>query len=244
MKNYFISILQKILGYERFLLIFAKLKIQFLKYNKVKETFRYFETLVPENGSVAVVGASIGITTIPFVKNNRHVFAYEPIPSNFSVLKKLKKSFNADNLNLFPIALGNHTGHVEMVFPTINGAKKHGLSYVKDVKISDNPEGEIVSITMDQLDARPELSSIKLNALKVVAENYEFEIFSGAKAVIAQNSPIIYCELWANSKRQPVINLIESMNYSVFVLMGGKLVNYAENEKSYSDKHFIFLPKT
>lgn len=242
MKNYIISLLQKMLGYERYLFLFAKLKIRLLKFNKKKETFRHFLTLVPENGTVAIVGASIGIKTLPFANKRRTVIAYEPIPSNFSVLQKLKATNKVENLSLFQIALGNRSGQIEMVFPEINGAKKHGLSYVKDLINDGNPNGEILLVNIDRLDDRPELASQKLIALKVVAENYEFEIFEGAKDLIRRDLPLIYCELWANSKRQPVLDLIRAMNYRVHILVQGKLVNYTEYKSTYRGKHFIFLP--
>ena len=240
MKNYIISLLQKLLGYERYLFVFAKMKIRFLKFNRRKDTYRHFKNLIPEDSTVAVIGASVGITTLPIANGKREIFAYEPIPSNVSIIEKLKKKLNAQKLSIFSVALGNHSGQVEFIFPRINGAKKHGLSYVKNIHIDGQPKGETLTIEIDKFDNRPELIGKKIGALKIVAENYEFEIFSGAKETIKRDRPIIYCELWDNAKRAVVLEFIRSMNYEVSILMNGKLESYSDHQSTYSGKHFIF----
>jgi len=214
-----------------------------LTLNKKKETYLYFEKLVPEHATIAVIGASIGITTIPFANGKRTIFAYEPIPSNVSIIARLKQKYRADKLSIFQLALGNRTGKVEFIFPKVNGAKKHGLSYVKDVSIENQPEGEVLTVEIDRFDNRPELEDKKIEAMKVIAENYEFEIFSGATEIINRDSPVIYCELWDNVKRPVVLDLIRSMNYVIWVLIDGKLENYENHCDSYQGKHFIFRPR-
>lgn len=240
MKNYLISLLQKLLGYERYLFVFAKVKIQTFRFNRKKDTYRHFEKLVPENATIVIIGASVGITTVPFINGKREIFAYEPIPVNVSILERLKQKYKAGKLSIFQAALGNQTDKVEFVFPKVNGAKKHGLSYVKNIDVEDQPEGETIIVEMDRLDNRPELKGKKIEGMKVVAENYEFEIFSGAKETIERDQPLIYCELWDNPKRPVVLDLIRSMSYEVFILLNGKLERYSDHQNTYKGKHFIF----
>jgi hypothetical protein len=75
---------------------------------------------------------------------------------------------------------------------------------------------------------------------KVVAENYEFSIFSGAASFLKANKPIIYCELWDNFQRQQVLDLIKSFGYKIFVFRKNNFVEY--DPSVYKKKYFFFIP--
>lgn len=244
MKNYIISLLQKLLGYERYLVLFARIKLGTQLLDRKRRTYRYFERLIPENATVAVVGASIGITTFPFLRNNRRVHAYEPVPTNVHALRQLRKKYPNGTLSIHQVALGNTTGQVEMVFQKINGAGKHGLSFVKGVFDSHEPTGETITVNIGCLDQQSEFASERLDALKVVAENYELEIFLGAQKIIERDRPIIYCELWPNEKRAPVLTFVQSLNYRICIRVHNELVDYFPRANNYRGKHFIFLPNS
>jgi len=63
----------------------------------------------------------------------------------------------------------------------------------------------------------------------------------GAENLIAENKPVIYCELWDNDNRKKCISLLNNLNYSAFVLQAKKLVPF---EKATVEKHnFFFLPR-
>ena len=59
--------------------------------------------------------------------------------------------------------------------------------------------------------------------------------------MIADNQPIIYCELWDNINRKKCIELLNNLGYSALVLQKKELVPF---EKATVEKHnFFFLPK-
>ena len=232
-----------LLGYERYLEIFSIFKISTLRLDKRKSDFLYFNTLMDEKANIIVIGACTGITTIPLAKDKskRKIFAYEPLSSNYSVLDKVVNRYKLLNIRTFNLGLADKSDQKEMILPVINGVKKQGMAHVKDSTILLNNEGLSEFVKFDCLDNRPELNKIKIAGIKVVAENFEFQVFEGAKKIIQNSRPIIYCELWANEKRKQVLELIMKYNYDVFYRKHNELMPY--NKDAYSGKNFFFKPK-
>jgi len=231
-----------ILGYERYLKIFSILKIKTLSLDSRKADFLYFNEIIKDNATVVVIGACTGITTIPFAKGKtmRKIFAYEPLPSNFEVLNKLVNFFNLNNVHTYNIGLGNKIENRELLLPVLKGVKKQGMAHIIDKTIVEYNEGLIEMIEIATLDSRTELNSIKIDAIKIVAENFEYEIFEGAKKIVESNKPLIYCELWDNDKRNKVLKLIEEYNYTIYYRKGNALFPYEKSD--YLGKNFFFKP--
>lgn len=242
MKDLIIGLLHRILGYQRYLKLFSILKIRTLVVDSRKSDFLFFNTLLSKDANVLVIGACTGITTIPLALKNpqRTVWAYEPLSSNYSILNLVLKYFKLVNVLTFNVGLGNKQEQREIILPVLNGVKKHGMAHVKDPSIVEYNEGVTEFISLDLLDNRTELKSIKIDAIKIVAENFEYPIFEGAKLLIEKNKPLIYCELWNNNRRNDVLTLIKSYSYTVFFRQGNSLVVY--NGENYNGKNFFFKP--
>lgn len=96
-----------------------------------------------------------------------------------------------------------------------------------------------IPLAKDKIN-RKEINSIKIDVIKIVAENFEFQIFEGAKKIIENNKPLIYFELWDNDRRNMVLGLIIKYNYNVFYRKGNALIPFDKN--NYSGKNFFFKP--
>ena len=242
MKESVIKILQYILGYERYLKLFSVIKIKTLVLDSRKSDFLFFEKLLSQNATILVIGACTGITTIPLAKGkvNRKVFAYEPVSSNFQVLNQVVNYFKLKNVFTFNLGLGSEPGQREFILPVVNGVKKHGMAHVKDPAILEYNEGLSEVIAIDTLDRREEINGLAIEGIKIVAENFEYQIFEGAKRVIENNRPIIYCELWNNDRRNLVLDLIKKYNYGIYYREGNILVHYSQDK--YKGKNLFFKP--
>ncbi|MFT7613490.1 MAG: FkbM family methyltransferase [Parvicellaceae bacterium] len=243
MKNELIKLLHLILGYQNYLRLFTRFKIRFLRYDSRKSDFLFFEKLVTEQANIIIIGANTGITTIPFAKekSERKVFAYEPVPSNFETLQNCVQYYSVSNIQNFMIALGNKTGEDKMILPVLSGAKKHGMAHIDHHSINSLEQGENIATHMDKLDNRIELENLKIDAIKIVAENYETEIFKGAQNIITKDKPFIYCELWDNENRIKTMNLIKEYGYQIFYREGENLKPYSN--ANYKGKNFFFKAK-
>jgi len=242
LKEQIIRVLHFVFGYERYLMLFSIIKIKTLALDRRKSDFLFFTDFLPENSTIIVVGACTGITTVPFAKNkpNRLIIAYEPLSTNFKVLNKVVCHYNLNNIKTFNIGLGNKSVQKEMILPVIKGVKKHGMAHIKDNMITQYNEGLTEIIDVDILDNRNELDSLTINAIKIVAENFEFQIFEGAKKLIETNRPLIYCELWNNELKNKVLELIKTYKYNVYYRKGNNLIPYIDN--NYTGKNFFLKP--
>lgn len=242
MKELIIKLFHSIFGYEFYLRIFSIFKIKTLFLDSRKSEYVYFNSLINERANVVVIGACTGITTVPFALgySNRSIFAYEPLSSNYKVLTNVIKFFGLKNINTFNLGIGNKSEQRTMILPLIHGTKKHGMAHIKDASLLEYNEGPEEQIDLETIDQRIELKNIKIDALKIVAENFEYEIFEGAKELIAKNKPIIYCELWDNEKRKKVLELLLTYHYKVFFVKNKQLYPYSK--ELYGGKNFILKP--
>ncbi|MEO9531218.1 MAG: FkbM family methyltransferase [Crocinitomicaceae bacterium] len=218
MKNAIKYILQKLLGYQKYLFVFAKRKIKTLKTDKKEGDFFAFMDAIKGEGDLLDVGANIGIMSYHLSKqfSDRAVLAIEPMPSNLSVLMRIKEHFNLNNVEVVPTAVGDKDGEsVEMVLPLNGKVKMQGLAHVVHDSITEWNEGEKFSITSDTLDTICEGRSIA--GIKMDIENYEIFALRGAKKLIEKDHPVVYLELWENENRHQCFAFLESMGYKAYV---------------------------
>jgi len=243
MKSFIIRILHHLLGYKNYLYVFSVCKISTLWFFKKKWDYLYFIRHLKPMANVIVVGASTGITTIPIAKrcSRGKVFAYEPIKDNFDTIERLIKHYRLKNCYAYNLALGDISETSKsMMIPIVSGVKKQGMAHVDDESIDKYDDYITVKTEFSTLDDRKELKNIPINGIKLIAENYEFEILKGAEKTIRRCKPIIYCELWDNRKRNEVIRLIESFGYKSFFRKHGELKTVNTNQ--YRDRNLFFTP--
>ena len=85
------SALQRILGFDRYLYWFSRVKIRSLRWDRNERDVLEFIRRIPEDGVALDLGANIGIMTALMAERVRrgHVHAYEPIPENFQALTRI-----------------------------------------------------------------------------------------------------------------------------------------------------------
>ena len=94
MKKLIQSILQKTLGFERYLVLFAKFKIATFKSDKNEGDFFKFVDLMNRDANVLDIGSNIGITAVHLARKVKKVYGYEPVPPNFKTLSTIINSYN------------------------------------------------------------------------------------------------------------------------------------------------------
>ena len=129
-KNWLKYILQRSLGFDTYLYVFALFKIRTLQSDsKEKDFFHFLNLLEDGKGDVLDVGANIGIMTVHLAKKvpNSTIHAFEPIPENLSVLTKIISKFNLNKIKVHHTAVGDHEGEVKMILPKNGKTKMQGL---------------------------------------------------------------------------------------------------------------------
>lgn len=241
MKKVIQSLLQKTLGFKLYLFWFAWYKSKVIHHDSKEGDFAYFLSLIHHNNHVLDIGANIGIMTVNLAKKAKHVWAFEPIPDNIETLERMIAYHRLKNVTLFPIALGAENKDVEMIMPVVQSVKMQGLAHVLHPELTDFNEGIAYSVKQLTLDSINELQKVPIAAIKLDVENFEYQVLLGSQKLIAQNKPIIYCELWDNDNRKKCFHLLKSWDYQIYVLEHHKIVHF--DAAKHRTQNFFFIPK-
>ena len=242
MKKFVQSILQKLLGFRRYLVLFAWFKIKTLRRDKKEGDFFFFLDLLPENATALDIGANIGIMTVHLARKcpQGHIHAIEPIPENFRTLEAINRRFRLSNVSLHNFALGVEPGELEMVMPHVENVKMQGLSHAVHESITEFNEGQRYTVPMHTLDElRTQFG--KVHGIKIDVENFEYFVFKGGENMLKEDRPVVYCELWDNENRDKCFQLFRDLGFSIQVLHQGSLEDYDPGK--HPNQNFFFVPK-
>ena len=167
-------LLQRMLGFRTYLYVFALFKIRTLKADsKEKDFFHFLSLLEDGKGAVLDVGANIGIMTVHLSRKvpNSTIHAFEPIPENLSVLRKVTDKFRVSRLKIYETAVGDHEGEVKMILPRNGKTRMQGLSHVKHESITEWNEGDEYAVPLNTLDNL--LNGEPIQGIKIDVENFE-----------------------------------------------------------------------
>jgi len=240
MKNSVKYILQKLLGLNTYLYVFALYKIRTLRSDKKENDFFTFLSLLKDGkGDVLDIGANLGIMTVHLANKlpNTTIHAFEPMPANLSVLKRIIAKFKLKTTKIHEVALGDESGTAKMVLPVNGQTVMQGLSHIKHETITEWNEGREVDVRLDKLDNI--LNGQPIQAIKIDVENFEYFALKGANRIIESNKPIIYAELWDNENRSKCFSYLQSFSYSIFVGENNQIVPF--DSSKHHTQNFIFI---
>ncbi len=143
---------------------------------------------IKEGDVVFDIGANIGYYTLMFAKlvgPKGKVYAFEPDPTNFSLLEKNVKINNYKNVILINKAVGNKTGKIKLYLSEEN----HGMHRVYESKYCKRAV-DIDIIKLDDLFNK----GIKLNFIKMDIEGAEIDAIKGMSKLLNKNKPKMLTE--------------------------------------------------
>lgn len=223
------AILQRLLGFERYLFVFSCFKILTLRWDKKEGDFNHFLRMLPRDGCVLDIGANVGIMSVLLAWNCKDgiVYAFEPVPVNFRALRRVLRFFRIRNVRTFELALGAESAEIELMMPIMEGVRMQGLSHVRHDSIIpfDAPHAFHRALQV-RLDDIPDFQSLKIHGIKLDVENYERFVLAGGMEILKRDKPLIYTELWDNENRYACFDLLKSLGYSNYVLEQGRLIPY------------------
>jgi FkbM family methyltransferase len=242
MKSRVKALIQKLLGFDNYLLLHGIFVFTTLRFRRDEGAVRHFVKRLRDDATVLDIGANVGHMSLLFARRAKRgrVFAFEPIPENFKAAQRLMRVAGVRNVRLYPIGLGESDGEVEMFMPTdANGGRLSGVSYVVDSCHSATAAGVKYSIPIRRLDTWPELAE-KVDAIKIDVEDHERYVFRGAKTIIERDRPLIYAELFSADNKDECFAFLTQLGYSAFVSVGADLVAY--DPAQHGGVNFLFVP--
>jgi FkbM family methyltransferase len=211
--------LKRLLGFRNYLYVFAIFKIRTLKVDhKEKDFFHFMNLLEDGKGAVLDIGANLGVMTVHLASKvpNSTIHAFEPIPDNLTILKKITEKYGVTKLKIYETAVGDHQGDVKMILPRNGKTRMQGLSHVKHESITEWNEGDEYAVPINTLDNM--LNGEPIQGIKIDVENFEYFALKGGKRILENKKPVIYAELWNNDNRTHCLDLLSGFDYHPFVI--------------------------
>lgn len=243
MKKYLQAILQRILGFRNYLFVFSLFIMNTIRWNKNEGDILFFLDLLKPDDIVLDIGANIGIMTGLIGKRVKSgkIYAFEPVPDNYKALKRIVSFLNLKRVKAFELALGNRKGSVELRMPVMKGVRMQGLSFVphEGNEGYDTPYIDY-TVKLTPLDELRDQFDRPIAAIKMDVENYERYVLEGATALLMEDKPIIYCELWDNDNRKYCFDIMTKLGYKIHVLQDKTLIPFQRDKHTHHN--FFFLP--
>ncbi|MBV9986734.1 MAG: FkbM family methyltransferase [Chitinophagaceae bacterium] len=231
---------QRLLTLNTYLFLFSWLAGWRLRKTDYDPEFRHFLGLIPQEGIILDIGANIGIMTVALAKAKPgcSVYAFEPAPPNLGALRRIIAWHHLTNVKVFPVALGEIAGDATILLPEVNAVLMPGLSHIVEPGLPP-AKGQSFAVRMERLDRILQTSDgRKVVALKLDVENYEYFVLKGGRELLQRDLPLIYCELWADDRRDACIGLLTEMGYTPKLFAQGRLIPY-EHQPSIN---LFFIP--
>jgi O-antigen biosynthesis protein len=174
--------------------------------------------LVGSRDIVLDIGAFIGTHTLAFARRlngGGEVYAFEPQPVFFEVLKKNVVQNGIANVKLFNAAVSEEVSQANVSELDVRNAGNFaGTSICDGVCTSrgDHKHYTIDVMTVDQL------AIDRCDLIKIDAENMEINILRGARQTLVAKRPVVFAECNSLQYGWPVVEFMKGQGYSTYLL--------------------------
>lgn len=141
------------------------------------EQTELFKNVVHPGDIVLDIGANVGYYTLLFAKTVGPyglVYAFEPDPTNFKLLKKNIEVNGYNNIKAFPFAVSNST--------------RKGFLYLNDYNAGDHrifdSKNNRKTVPIEIISLRDRFPNLRPNFIKIDTQGAEVEILKGIKNII------------------------------------------------------------
>ena len=191
--------------------------------------------LVGRGATAIDIGANLGYYTRPLsaiVGDTGHVYAVEPVPVIFDVLKR--NVSGRKNVTLLNYALGSEERTIEMANDSVAAAGYFGTgrNFVSDGELS----GEAIKFSAQMRRGSELFANLeRVDFIKCDIEGYERVVIPEMRAIIERHHPTVLIETDGDTRHE-IIEMFTQMGYRAYMLEGGKEVKL----DAASDKDIIF----
>ncbi|HVA86926.1 MAG TPA: FkbM family methyltransferase [Candidatus Saccharimonadales bacterium] len=223
----------------------------YIRYRVAKEMrrgepeLRLLPFLVDPARNAVDVGANKGVYTFVLARLARHVYAFEPNPKIFRILRATAPR----RATISPLALSDRSGNAALRVPYGPSGHSNQGGSLSAVKVSgEHTEVPVERRRLDDLDL-PDIGFIKIDV-----EGHESAVLDGARATIARDRPALLVEMEEKHTMQPIETALAAMldrGYHGFFLDRAALRPLDAFDPEVHHRHprtgyvfnFIFLPR-
>ena len=167
--------------------------------------------------AISNIGANIGNHSIFFSEFFEKIYAFEPNPITYEILK-INSNFNVrkKNITTYKLGLSDKKGKAFFRINRLNMGSS-SIIYPKENRL--NPE-DVIEIEISYADKIEELKKENIGCIKIDIEGHEFRTLIGAENIIKKNKPILIFEQnkpeFKNGSSK-AINYLKKMGYSFYI---------------------------
>ncbi len=207
------------------------------------EEFFVLLKLLKKDSVIFDIGANIGWYSIPIGKlfPRSRIYAFEPIPTTHSYLKKNIGLNHLSNISAYKFGFSNEKKTIRFYYyPEGSGnASEANLTKSKHIKRVSCPLRTIDDFTREK--------KCSVDVVKCDVEGAELLVFQGGKKTVQRDKPIILCEILRKWTKQfhynpnEIIALFSSIGYKCFTIHDSSLVEFGRMDERTKETNFIFL---
>lgn len=176
--------------------------------------------LIPKDAYILDVGANIGNHSLYFATEckAKKIYAFEPIPTTFSILKKNIELNHLENI-ISPFNVGLSSKATSGII------KKYSMENIGATIVEQSKDGNLALARLDDVD----LSAFeRIDFLKIDIEGHEIEMLKGAMETLKRFKPTIYIETFKNNQTE-VFGILENLGF--------------QNIARFDGDNFVFIAK-
>ena len=199
------------------LIIPSKLYIRRLvlkEWIKGRTDIKFLKYLAKKELNSLDVGAYKGVYTYFISKYSKKVFAFEPNPKSYKILKKTVNK----NVQVLPYALSDKSSFDFLKIPRGKKGYSNQGGSIRNVKLDKN-FGKL-KVETKKID---DLKLKNIGFIKIDAEGVELKVLKGAKKLIKKYKPTLLIEIEERYISEPIeksLNKILNLGYRGFALIG------------------------
>jgi FkbM family methyltransferase len=215
--------------------------LNFFDYEKFE--YRMLDLLINDGDVIFDIGANIGYYSLNLALSRRKslVFAFEPIPETFGLLRRNVSMNAVFNIKINNFALSDMSGENVLYYY----AEHSGNASLSNLTgRSDVQEILCKSHTLDSFVA---INECRLDFMKVDVEGAELKVLTGGLETIKRFRPIIFAEIlrkWSSKfgyDPNEIFDLLRSLGYCSFVVDRFCLRQFDRMDEDTMETNFFFL---
>ena len=162
------------------------------------ELFTKWSDFFPNEGLMLDIGANIGSHCLQFKENfpNLEIYAFEPFPENFNLLKQNTQRYN--DVKCFNLGIGSHNSIVHF-----DDGHEFNSGVVSVVEHSNNPN---IVLALDTFNFHKQVDFIKIDI-----EGHELSAFEGMEDLLITDRPLV----WLEDNKGDAVPYLQSLGYQI-----------------------------
>ncbi len=166
------------------------------------------------------IGAHAGTYSILLSRVANRIFAFEPSPRSFRILKALK----LPNVTTFNIARGDTSGEAEMSFPRVSGETDYALATLRPLGSNEYESVDRRKVTVSKLDDfEPKIDFSRVDFIKIDVEGFEMSVLRGMSRFLGQYKPTLLIEIEErhNPNYREIFDYLSSLGFEPYCTEDG-----------------------